>query len=160
MLYRARILFVAAVALAAIILATQFPIGELVHARAAVASASGQLAKIRSENRSLANDVRDLQKGSTIQQLAHQEYGLVEPGQRSVVIMPGSGSSASVRDHGSTAASAPLGSTTIPKSDIVPTDSLLAPASAGVSGGGGGGGSGGSYWGRVLNRLEFWKASP
>jgi cell division protein FtsB len=151
-LYRARIAFVMAVVLGAIVLFVEFPIGQLVQARGAVASSSAQLSRLQSENRTLANQVRELQEGSTIEQVAHEEYGLVEPGQRSIVVMPGAGAGA-VGGRGPTGASAPLGSTTIPKSDLVPTDASLSPAGGGrVSGGGG-------FWGRVLDRLEFWKAS-
>ena len=156
MLYRARIAFVVAVVLGAILLATEFPLAGLVHARATANATAAELSRIQTENRTLSNQVHDLRQGSTIQQIAHQEYGLVEQGQRSVVIMPGGGNTGSVRGHGTSGPSAPLGSTTIPKSDIVPTDSSL---STGVGGGGSGAGSGGGFWQRLLNRLEFWKGS-
>ncbi|MGH9297134.1 MAG: FtsB family cell division protein [Acidimicrobiales bacterium] len=152
MLRRARIAFVAAVVLAAVILATQFPLGELLHARAAVSSSSGQLAALRRANNALSAQVKSLHQASTIEQIAHDQYGLVRPGQKSVVILPnghdggasGSARSGSIPDR--------LGTAVIPPADLVPSDSLLSPPevkSAGSSRGG--------YWGRVLDRLEFWK---
>jgi hypothetical protein len=157
-LYRARMAFLVAVVVGAIVLVTEFPLAGLVHARATANATAAELTRMRNENRALSIQVHQLRLGSTIQQIAHQEYGLVEPGQRSVVIMPGGGAggSASVGGRGPTGASAPLGSTTIPKSDIVPSDSSL---SNGVLGGGTTAGAGGSFWQRLLNRLEFWKAS-
>ncbi|MGO9197563.1 MAG: septum formation initiator family protein [Acidimicrobiales bacterium] len=154
MLRRARLFFLAAVVVAGVVLATEVPIGDLVHARAAVADAAHVLAKVRSENRELSAQIHELKQGSTIQQIAHEQYGLIEPGQRSIVIMPGGGSTGSVRGHGSTGETAPLGQSTIPKSDLVPSDSQVAQVGAGQGGGGGRG-----FWQRVLQRLEFWKAS-
>ncbi|MGO9560212.1 MAG: FtsB family cell division protein [Acidimicrobiales bacterium] len=154
MLRRARIFFLVAVVLAGVLVLTEVPIADLMHARSAASEVTSALAKVRAENRALEAQVHDLQQGSTIEQIAHQEYGLVEPGQRSVVVMPGGGATGSVRGHGSTGTSAPLGETTIPKSDIVPTDSQVAQV-----GGGSAAHGGPSFWQRVVQRLEFWKAS-
>ena len=154
MLGRARLVFGLAVLVAGIILLTQFPVGSLVNARQSAATASSQLSKLKAENQALAAQVRGLEKGSTIQQIAHQEYGLIEPGQRSVVVMPGGNTGGRVHGEGATGAASPLGSDTIPRSDIVPSDAQLNPdpSSHGSQGGA-------SYWQRLLNRLEFWKAS-
>lgn len=154
MVRRARIFFLAAVLLAGVLLLTEVPITDVVHARAAAADVTTALAKIRAENKALEAQVHDLKQGSTIEQIAHQEYGLVESGQRSVVVMPGGGATGSVGGHGSTGTSAPLGETTIPKSDVVPSDSQLSQV-----GGGSVARGGASFWERVVQRLEFWKAS-
>lgn len=158
MLYRARIVFVVAVVLAAIVLLTEFPVSSLVSARAASASAAAELSKVQSENKALASQVHDLKEGSTIEQVAHEEYGLVEPGQQSVVVMPGATSSTSTRGGASsrTNATAPLGSSTIPKSDLVPSDAPLSPVNE-QQGAGTSATAASSFWKRVLERLEFWK---
>ncbi|MHB8245086.1 MAG: FtsB family cell division protein [Acidimicrobiales bacterium] len=155
MLYRARVAFAAAVVVAGVILAIEFPVGQLVSARSAVSSSGAELAKVTRENRTLAIQVRDLAKGSTIEQIAHADYGLVLPGQRSIVIMPGGQmhTGGAIPGHSSAGTSAPLGSTTIPRSDIVPSDSQLSPSVAPPQNNSGG------FWQRVLTRLEFWKAS-
>lgn len=154
MLGRARLVFGLAVLLAGFILVMQFPVSGLVHARASAVAASSQLAKLKAENHVLSSQVRDLEKGSAIQQIAHEEYGLVDPGQRAVVVMPGGTTGGRVRGQGSTGSASPLGAQTIPKGDLVPSDAQLNPdpPSQGSQGGG-------SYWHRLLNRLEFWKAS-
>ncbi|MHB1987717.1 MAG: FtsB family cell division protein [Acidimicrobiales bacterium] len=165
MLSRARLVFLVAVVLAGIIVATELPVGELLHARAAAATASVELAQVRRENKSLSEQVRDLREGASIQQIAHQQYGLVEPGQASIVVMPGS-SSTGLPGSGRRAKSqrvehtnSPLTSATIPKADLVPSDAQLSPAP--VVGGrhSGSSSAGGGFWQRVLDKLEFWKAT-
>lgn len=146
MVYRARLFFVLALALALAIVATEFPIGELMHVRSAGAAAASELAKVRKENRLLAGQVKDLKTAGTIEQIAHQQYGLVKAGQRSYVVMPSA-------PAGSTKAVGPLADDRIPRADLVPTDSVLSPPVSSSSS------SGGSFWHRLLRRLEFWKAS-
>lgn len=148
LLRRARLGFVAAIAIAVVIVATQFPLGELVHARAALSFSSTHLAQLRRENASLGAQVKALQQGSTIEQIAHQEYGLVRPGQQAVVVLPGA--------HESTGATASgrLGTFKLPSSDFVPTDSLLSPGATAAKPA-----THEGLWRKVLNRLEFWKAT-
>ena len=84
---------------------------------------------------------------ATIAAIAHQDYGLVRPGQRSYVILPGPGSPA-IAD--------PLAMGSIPTADLVaaPTSANVvtppatAPAVAGPKG---------SLWSRMLEHLEFWR---
>lgn len=167
MLSRARLVFFASLVLAGLLLVLELPLGQLMGARSSAATTAAELAKVQAENKRLSNQVRDLQRGATIQQIAHEEYGLVEPGQRTVVVMPGSAigtgtghGTGHATGHGMTAArvrggsSTPLGSHTIPQSDVVPSDALLAPPP-----GAKGAGQGQGFWQRVLNRLEFWKGS-
>ncbi len=148
MVRRARLVLLAAVVLAAVVLGIEFPFGQLVHARAAVATTTAELAQVRRADRQLAGQVRDLASGSSIQQVAHADYGLVGRGQQSVVIMPGSRSG---RVHGRGAS---LGTSTIPSSDLVPSDALLDPSAPRPSAR-----PAASFWQRLLDRLEFWKAS-
>lgn len=154
-LQRARLVFVTALVLAVVVLFTEFPIADLTHARSSVASASVELSKVQRENDALRLQVRDLKQGSTVEEIAHDEYGLVEPGQQSVVVMPSNASASADRKSsaGGEEAEAPLGATTIPESDIVPSDAALAQVSGASTS------SGDSFWHRVLDRLEFWKAS-
>ena len=147
MLKRARLLFAVAVVLAVVILATSFPIGQLMQARSSAAVAATELSRVQRENRALASEVRRLKTGSAIQQIAHEDYGLVDPGQRSYVVMPRNGSSRAG------AAAGPLGNHQIPQSDLVPSDSVLSPPAPSRNPG-----AGRSFWQRLVNRLEFWKA--
>lgn len=154
MLRRARITFVAALVVGALVLASELPFSEILHARAAVASASTSLSKIDATNKSLATQIEGLKQGSTIEKIAHEQYGLVEPGEKAVVVMPGGRSGARVHGGGATGPATPLGSETIPKSDLVPTDSALSPGAPERVGHGGGG-----FWQSFVHRLEFWRAS-
>lgn len=148
MLRRARLLFLVSLVAAVLIVATELPFSELVHARSASAAAAFELTKLRRENRALSTDVSQLKKGSTIEQLARRDYGLVAPGQRSYVVMP-----ASTEAKPGKAAGA-LSDRPIPHSDLVPTDSVLSPSTGPTRGPE----SGQSFLRRLLNRLEFWKA--
>lgn len=152
MLSKARLVFVLAVLAAVVVLVTEFPLGELVTARSASSAAAAELSQVRQQNRALEALVHDLKKGSTIEQIAHEEYGLVEPGQRSYVVMP---SAASTGGKAGPEAATPLGSSTIPRSDLVPSDSSLSPGPGAAKDPE----AGESFWRRLLNRLEFWKAT-
>ncbi len=162
MLRRARVLFAAAVVASVFVVLTEVPFSELLHARGAVAAASAELDRLRHENGALSAEVGDLKNGSTIEQIAHEEYGLVSPGEGSVVVMPasegsqgrrgGSGKTGKTGEPGE--AATPLGATTIPKSDLVPSDSPLSPANEGSRTPR----HHESFWKRLLDRLEFWKA--
>ncbi len=147
MLRRARLLFAFSLLAAVALVATGFPIGQLVHARAAASAAASQLSRVRQENRTLAEQVRQLQSGSVIEQIAHEDYGLVLPGQRSYVVMPSGGRSTATR------AGDPLAAQPVPPSDLVPSDAALSPSPPAR-----GPEAGQSFWQRLLNRLEFWKA--
>ncbi|MFZ0171048.1 MAG: septum formation initiator family protein [Acidimicrobiales bacterium] len=149
MIARARLLLVVAFVAGIVIVATEFPLGQLIRGRAAMAQASAQLTRLQAQNRALAAQVASLHEDATIARIAHEEYGLISKGERSIVVLP-----APSRRAGT--GTGPLNSTTVPRSDLVPTDAIVSPT-----------GAGGSkpvkqagYWARLLQRLEFWKAVP
>ncbi|MDA8266380.1 MAG: septum formation initiator family protein [Actinomycetota bacterium] len=149
MIARSRALFAVAVIVSIVIVSTEFPLGQLTHARAAAATASLQLSRLKAENRLLASEVASLHRDASIASIAHREYGLVSKGDQSVIVLPSTGAKA-------TAASGPLGPNMIPKADIFPSDAIVAsgssPSAKAVKPQ--------SYWARLLQRLEFWKAVP
>lgn len=151
-LRRARLCFLAAIVIAAVILVTGLPIGEIVSSRSALSATSLRLSQLRAENRLLEAKVRALDSGPLIRQIAHEQYGLVSPGERSVAVLgeepvPPRSNAA----YGSLF-SPPLGSVRIPRADIVPSDASLMPPLSST-----GGASVPSYWQRLVERLEFWK---
>ena len=150
-LRRARLFFLVALAVAAVVLVTNFPLTTLLHDRSALATEQHQLAVLRDANASLTLQDSALSDDSTVGEIAHEDYGLVTPGQRSVVVLPGP------TGAGSTGATGPLADTTVPQSDLLPSDSMLSPAGPAPSGVGHAP-SGPGFWGKVLNRLEFWKS--
>jgi hypothetical protein len=100
---------------------------------------------LQAENRALSSQVRALHDPATIGRIAHEEYGLITPGQRSIVVLPGpAGSSSSTPD--------PLADNPIPSSDLLPSDAILGPSARAAQplvhepG----------FWHRVLASLEFW----
>ena len=146
---RARVALLGATVMAGAILIAELPIGELLHQRSDLASAQLQLKKVEANNSALRSDITALHKPSTIAAIAHAEYGLVKPGQRSYVILPAAG--------GKTTNA--LANETLPASSVVASDgtgALNSPAS-GPTIGAGGTKMSGSVWNRVVDRLAFWR---
>lgn len=145
MIARARAVLAAAFLVGLVIVATEFPLGQLLHERAALAQAGAQLGQLQAQNRQLGAEVSALRDPSTIARIAHDDYGLVTRGERSIVILPSPGSGG--RPSG------PLSSTSVPRSDLVPSDAIVSAA------GGGSATHQPGFWSRLLQRLEFWHAS-
>jgi hypothetical protein len=144
---RAQLVLCGAVVLAAVIVGTQLPLGQILGQRAAIARETAELGQLQSQDAALSAQVRALGQPSTVAVIAHQQYGLVYRGQISYVILP------EATGGGSTAG--PLSSVTIPTADLVPSDAMIAdggspPAPADPEGRTG-------FLGQVLERLEFWR---
>ena len=146
-LRRARLSLLAATGLASAILAFEVPFGELAHQRGELATATGQLARIRSLDQQLASDVSSLRESSTIAAIAHGEYGLVRPGQQAYVLL---GSGAAGRRAAPSGAAPSLVQHALAQSDLVvpSVDALATPVSADSSA---------SLWSRVIDHLAFWR---
>ena len=145
MIGRARLFFFVALLIAVAILVTNFPLGALVQGRSALRADSAQLLALQAENQVLSSQVRALHDPATVSRIAHEQYGLITPGQRSIVVLPGpAGSPSSMPD--------PLANNPIPSSDLLPSDAILGPsarvAQPPVREPG--------FWHRVLDSLEFW----
>ncbi len=145
MIHRARLFFFVAVAIAGVILVANFPAAALLQGRSTVRTDSTKLATLQAENRELAAQVKALHEPAVVGRIAHSEYGLTMPGERSVVVLPGSG-----KVHSPTAN--PLADNPVPSSDLLPSDALLDPTSSPpvvvVHEP--------SFWHRVVDSLEFW----
>jgi len=159
---RARAMVAAAVALAAVVLLTSFPVAEVLSQRSALSSTARQLSTVQSENETLARQAAALANTSTVEGLARHDFGFVRAGQRAYDILPGSGTSPGVSgpDH------VPLNGP-----PVVPGSSrsqalmgIVAPVATAASSGKGArpGPAAGppppprGYWGRVVRSLEFW----
>jgi len=142
---RARLALLAAAVLSIAVVATGFPTGTLLRQREALAAVSRQLAVVDSHNAAVTSEIASLKQASTIEAIAREEYGLVRPGQRAYVILPGKGARA--------VGAGMLGVQPIPAADLVPTSvSALAPPVLAVAGA-----KPTSLWGRTLDELEFWR---
>jgi cell division protein FtsB len=143
-LRRARAGLVGAVVLAIAIVAAGLPTGTIGRQRDALAAADRQLATVEAHNAVIRSEITSLRQRSTIEAIAREDYGLVRPGQRSFVILPGKGAHA--------VGAGTLGLEPIPADDLVPTSvSAVAPLAAAA------GAKSASLWSRTLNELEFWR---
>lgn len=143
----ARAGFLVSLVLAALIVGKEFPFDTLLHGRSAVAASTRQLAALQHTDKVLSTEIAALGQPATIERIAHADYGLVPPGQTFEVVLPGAGHRSSGTD--------PLADNPLPRSAIVPSDASVAtaPGTAGETS------TSPSFWTRLINRLEFWKAS-
>jgi cell division protein FtsB len=148
---RARIALLLALIAGIVITATEFPLGQLMRGRAEVARATQHLSHLQAQNGALASEVSSLHQSATVARIAHEDYGLIAKGQQSIVVLPSRPAGAS-----STVGSGPLSATDVPGSDLVPSDAIVSPTGTGASKGHQAVG----FWGRVVQRLEFWRAIP
>ena len=142
LLYRARIFLVAAVLAAIVLLVLELPLSTILRQRGQIATASHELGLVQRRNTELRADVAALRENSAIAAIAHEEYGLVQPGQQSFVILPSAGASN---------ASGLLGTRSLPASDlVVQASDPSTPAAKSAP-------AHSSLTSRVLDRLEFWR---
>lgn len=141
-LRRARAVLAGACCLAGVLLVFELPLGELVHQRSDLAGVEAELRASSAQDHRLEAEITSLGRPSTVAAIAHQDYGLVDKGQLSYVILPTSGSGSSL-----------LGSSKVPAGDLVPPSvSPYAPAPAAVPARRSPG-----LWERIAQRLEFWR---
>jgi cell division protein FtsB len=168
---RARSILLGAIALAAIVLLTSFPIEGLLSQRSALSGTAHELTTVQAENNLLARQVSDLSNPSTVNSLARHDYGFVPRGQRVYDVLPSSSPSGSAL---SASGLVPLnGSPVAPGSTrsqaligiVAPIGVTDAPSVPDRSATASRGSSSGvdveppephSYWGRVVRSLEFW----
>jgi cell division protein FtsB len=141
-LHRARIALLAAVVVSLFTMVAWLPLSLLVGQHHELASLSSSLRSIESRNKAMRTDVAALSTDSVIETIAHQEYGLVKPGEHAYVILPKAGSSAT----------SGLDPTAIPADDLVPAaqESFPSPTPGAPEPG---------FWSRFVDRLEFWRGS-
>jgi len=140
-LHRARLGLLAALAGALVLTVVEFPLSELLRQHGELALARGQLLTLSSRNSSLRADIAALSANSTVNAIAHEEYGLVQPGQHSYVILPATNS----------AARSSLAIPVIPPQDLIASSPepghIAIPTTPQRQLG---------FWSRFVSRLEFW----
>ena len=163
---RLRTVLGSAALLSVVVLATSFPLSELLTQRGQLTSDAGQLATLQQQDAALTRQVAQLRKPSTIEGLARQDYGLVRPGQKTYTILPPSTGSSPVTsgsDH------VPLdGPPVVPGSVRAQQLNGVPPAASPRSHSGRDGRTTGArsgdgstapppgFWSRVVRNLEFW----
>lgn len=125
-----------------------FPASDLLHQRHELAAASAHLHKVDQANRTLAKQRKELKTPAAVARIAEQQYELVTPGEHAYQVLPssGSGGAANVTTPvvaGAGATSAPRAATTPGRHRSTPRSQVDQPSS--------------SFFGRVLQTLEFWR---
>jgi cell division protein FtsB len=141
-LQRARLGLVVAALASLVALVCWFPLSELLNQRGELSSLGSQVSSVAARNATLRSQVVALGQNGTIETIAHEEFGLVKPGQLSYVIEPAAGS---------TTGAPGLRETPIPTTDLVADQPVIAPHSVAAAQ------SGPDFWGRFVSRLEFWR---
>jgi cell division protein FtsB len=139
---RARVALLAAVAASFLALVAWLPVSLLLSQHAELASLSTSLSSLESRNAAMRAEDHALSSNAAVATIAHEQYGLVKPGQQAYVILPKAGS----------ADGSGLNSTAIPLSDLVPTaqENYPSPATGAPEPG---------FWSRFVGRLEFWRGA-
>ena len=144
MIRRARLFLLVSAIVAAGVIVTNFPLSSLLHIRSAVTAEAARLGGLRTADKVLSAEVHALGHPSTIAAIAREDYGLISPGQHSVVVLPSQASGAGSRNL--------LANGPVPSADLLPSDAALGPSAAAPPTPG----SKVGFWRQVLDRLEFW----
>lgn len=166
---------VGAAAFGAVVLATSFPASELLSQRQAISSATSEVQRLKSSDRALSAMAARLSRPATVDRLARQEFGLVEPGVKVYSIEPPSGSQpgaglgpsplttppvlpggfgGSAPTGGGPATGSGSGSSASDSGSGSPSGSTGKTSGSGSSGGTG---AHEGLLGRVIHTLEFWR---
>ncbi len=126
-----------------VLVAIEFPFRQLMDQRAQISRTALALETVQSHNSILQHDISSLSRTSTILSIAHEEYGLVQPGQRSYVILPNAHAKQNMNPLTALAIPAEvLGATSGSSASAGTSHTVARPV--------------GSIWSRMLRRLEFW----
>ena len=120
MIRRARLFFLVALLLAAGILVANFPLSTLLQGRSTVQGEASPPGGVAGGEPDACLRGAGARRSATVGEIAHEEYGLITPGQRSIVVLPAAaGAGSAARD--------PLANNPVPSSDLLPSDAILDP---------------------------------
>ncbi len=135
------------------VVAAWFPASALLHQRAQLAAASAELNRLDRQNAALRHQEKELRTPATIARVAEQQYDVVPTGVQAYQVLPPSGTT------GGSGALAPTTTAT-----AAGTGTGTGGSGSALAGSRDGGvhtdeapGSSGSFFGRVLETLEFWR---
>ena len=142
-------------ATAAVILTAWLPVGALIAQHSALSAASSRLSQLSAEGVALTAEEARLQTPAVIDQLAREQYQLVEPGQRLVQVLTPSFRPTSQRADGGPFPGDPGYAPVVDPADATsgpdPPPASRPPAHVVARPAGPG------YLSRVLSTLEFWR---
>ncbi len=88
---RARLAFLGAIVVSAVVLFAWFPAGSLLSQRSNLASTEAQLGALHTQDAALAQEKKNLSDAGEIGRIAREQYQLVSPGQQAYEVLPPSG---------------------------------------------------------------------
>jgi cell division protein FtsB len=166
---RARLAFLGAIVVSAIVLFAWFPAGSLLSQRSDLHGTQAELNALHAQDSALAQENKNLSDPGEIGRIARQQYQLVSPGQQSYEVLPPSGATSAgtpyAGDPGSDGPVTPSATPELPPGGVTTTtttspgataaaaaqhaaDTHPAPTSSKSSGG---------FVSRMVRSLEFWR---
>jgi cell division protein FtsB len=166
---RARLAFVGAIVVSAIVLFAWFPAGSLLSQRSDLHGAEAQLGSLHAQDSALAQEKKNLSDAGEIGRIAREQYQLVSPGQQAYEVLPPSGATSAgtpyAGDPGSDGPVTPSATPELPPGGVTTTTTpattaTTTPASAKSQSGSthpaSSSSSSGGFVSRMLHSLEFW----
>jgi cell division protein FtsB len=155
---RGWLIVVGGLATGAVILAAWFPVGALLSQRAQLAATSSRLAQLTAEGRVVAAETKQLSSPVILSQLAREEYQLVEPGQRLILVESPSFKPSAKSFDGPYPGDPGFAPLVNPDTSSIAPDGISGSSSMSAHADPPGGGSAvGGFFSRVVSTLEFWR---
>jgi cell division protein FtsB len=156
---RARLAFLGALTVSAIVLFAWFPASSLLSQRSNLSGTEAELGALHKQDAALAQEKKNLGDPGEIGRIAREQYQLVSPGQQAYEVLPPS-SAASVGtpysgDPGSTGPVAPSATPELPPGGVTTTTVASGSGRHGAATNPTSSGSG--FVSRMLDALEFWR---
>ena len=159
---RARLAFVGAIVVSAIVLFAWFPAGSLLSQRSNLHGTEAELNALHAQDAALAQENKNLSDSGEIGRIAREQYQLVSPGQQAYEVLPPSGAAATgtpyAGDPGTSGPVTPSATPELPPGGVTTTtttEPAVSPATtthphaASPSSGG--------FVSRMVHALEFWR---
>ncbi len=158
---RARLTFLGAVAVSAVVLFAWFPAGSLLSQRSRLAATDAQLEMLHKQDAALAQEKKNLSDAGEIGRIAREQYQLVSPGQQAYEVLPPAGATSAgtpyAGDPGSTVPVTPSATPELPPGGVT-TTTRPSPSTTKSHGEGTASTSSGSdLLSRMVDTLEFWR---
>ena len=162
-LRRARLGFVGATVVSAIVIFAWFPAGSLLSQRSNLHGTETEINALHAQDAALAQENKNLSDAGEIGRIAREQYQLVSPGQQAYEVLPPSVGASSgtpyAGDPGSVGPVIPSATPELPPGGVS-TTTTTEPGSTPVvthAAAGGPSTSSGGFVSRVLHALEFWR---
>jgi cell division protein FtsB len=160
---RARLAFLGALVVSAIVLFAWFPASSLLSQRSNLTAAQAQLGALHKQDAALAQERKNLSDAGEIGRIAREQYQLVSPGQQAYEVLPPAGATAAgtpyAGDPGADGPVTPSATPELPPGGVTTTTTSPAatPASSHSGRVSSAAPSSGNLLSRMAQTLEFWR---